>query len=423
MPFQGLGLHPHLVKAIRELGYTRPTPIQAEAIPAALGGGDLIGSAQTGTGKTAAFLLPILQKILIAPGRGKTRALILAPTRELAVQAERNLRELSKHVPVRSAAVYGGAGMEPQTKALRSGVDVVIATPGRLLDHLRRGNAKLDQLEVLVLDEADRMLDMGFLPDIRKIVKVLPKNRQTMLFSATMPNEILQLSKEVLHDPLKIQIGGDEKTAVGIRHAAYPVPQHLKTELLLTLLRETVMLSVLVFTRTKHRADRLAQVLERKGFKTGRLHSNRTQSQRLASLDSFRRGHSQILVATDIAARGIDVEKISHVINFDIPGDPEAYIHRVGRTARAEAVGDAFTLISPEEEKALKIIEKSLGASLPRVKLPDFNYRAAPPSKSPHEAGAKGGPTPRGKKSPRPGDRGGGHKARTKEPFWKRRSR
>ena len=422
MPLDGLGLHPPLVKALRELGFTRPTPIQAEAIPAALEGRDLIGAAQTGTGKTAAFLLPALQRIILSPQPGKTRVLVLTPTRELAVQVADHLRQLAKHVSVRSIAIYGGVAMEPQIKALRSGVEVVIATPGRLLDHLRRGIAKLDQLEVLILDEADRMLDMGFLPDIRKIVKTLPKKRQTMLFSATMPDEILKLSQEMMRDPVRIKLGGDEKTAVGIRHAAYPVPQHLKTQLLLTLLRDTAMSSVLVFTRTKHGADRLAQVLEREGFKTGRLHSNRTQSQRLASLNAFRLGRLQVLVATDIAARGIDVEKISHVINFDLPNSPEAYIHRVGRTARAEAVGDAFTLVSKEEEKALRVIEKTLGPALPRVKLPDFNYRALPAVKSHAPSGEDKNKRPDRAKRFQEKDREKEWKPRRKRPFWERKA-
>lgn len=391
MPFEGLGLHPHLIRAIRELGFTRPTPIQAEAIPAALGGRDLIGSAPTGTGKTAAYLLPVLQRLIAAPPQGKTRVLVMVPTRELAVQVEESLQDLSKHTSVRSIAIYGGVGMEPQVKALRAGVAVVLATPGRLLDHLRRSHARLDALEVLILDEADRMLDMGFLPDIRRIVKAIPKQRQTMLFSATMSSEILQLAREILNNPFRVQMGGKEKTAVGIRHAAYPVAQHLKTELLLTLLRELAMPSVLVFTRTRHRADRLARVLDREGFKTGRLHADRTQSQRLAALNAFRRGHSQVLVATDLAARGIDVDNISHVINFDIPGTAEDYIHRVGRTARMEAVGDAFTLVSPDEESSLRQIEQRLGPALPRVTLPDFNYRVQAPLKS-HAGRAADGP-------------------------------
>jgi ATP-dependent RNA helicase RhlE len=383
MPFEGLGLHKDLIKAVHEAGYTRPTPIQTAAIPPAMEGRDLIGAAQTGTGKTAAFLLPMLHRFMQSPGTGKTRGLILTPTRELAVQIEVQSRSLAKHTSIRSLAVYGGMGMEQQTRTLRRGVDIVIATPGRLLDHLNRGNAVLGHTEIFVLDEADRMLDMGFLPDIRKIIASLAKKRQTLFFSATMPGEIVTLAREILHDPLKINVGGDIKTAAGIRHAAYPVPQHLKSEMLLTLLRDTKMLSVLVFTRTRMGADRVMRVLDRAGFKTGALHSDRTQMQRLKSLEGFRKGDIQILVATDIAARGIDVANISHVINYDIPNTPEAYIHRVGRTARAETVGDAFTLVSSDEERALRMIEKSLGPAIPRVKLPDFNYRAAAPVRAP----------------------------------------
>ncbi len=389
MPFEGLGLHNNLVKAIHEAGYTRPTPIQTAAIPPAMEGRDLIGAAQTGTGKTAAFLLPMLHRFMQSPGTGKVRGLILTPTRELAVQIEVQIRSLAKHVPIRSLAVYGGMGMEQQTRTLRRGVDVVMATPGRLLDHLTRGNAVLGHVEVFVLDEADRMLDMGFLPDIRKIIASLPKKRQTLFFSATMPGEIVALAREILHDPLKINVGGDVKTAAGIRHAAYPVPQHLKSEMLLTLLRDTKILSVLVFTRTRMGADRVTRVLDRAGFKTGALHSDRTQMQRLKTLEGFRKGDIQILVATDIAARGIDVANISHVINYDIPNTPEAYIHRVGRTARAETMGDAFTLVSSDEERGLRMIEKHLGPAIPRVRIPDFNYRAAPPVRAP---GAHRGP-------------------------------
>lgn len=391
MPFEGLGLHANLVKAIREMGYTRPSPIQAEAIPLALTGRDLIGTAQTGTGKTASFLLPMLHRMMLSPESGKgggTRGLVLAPTRELAVQAEGHLQKLGKYTGIRSAAVYGGTGMEPQRRALRSGVEVIIATPGRFLDHIKRGNTRLDQVKFLVLDEADRMLDMGFLPDIQKILAALPRKRQTMLFSATMPSEIVRLAGEILNEPATIQVGGTSHAAAGIRHAAYPVPQHLKIDLLLTLLRDTLMVSVLVFIRTKHGADRLTQKLTRAGFSAGALHSNRTQEQRLRTLESFRKGQIQILVATDIASRGIDVSNISHVINFDIPNTPDVYIHRVGRTGRAEAVGDAFTLVSPDEEKTLRLIEKSLGPAIPRVKLPDFDYRLLPsPSPAPSTAG------------------------------------
>jgi len=363
------------VRAVHEAGYTRPTPIQSAAIPATISGRDIIGTAQTGTGKTAAFLLPMLHQMMLSETRGATRGLVLTPTRELAVQIEMQQRTLAKYVGIRSIAVYGGAGIDPQARALRAGVDIVVATPGRLLDHIERDNARLGQVGFLVLDEADRMLDMGFLPDIKKIIATLPKKRQTMLFSATMPREIVQLAREILHNPTSVDVSGNTRTAVGIRHAAYPVPQHLKTDLLLTLLRDTKMLSVLIFSRTKQGADRLAQVLSRAGFRAGALHADRSQSQRLASLNAFRHGKIQILVATDIAARGIDVANISHVINFDLPNTPETYLHRVGRTARAEAVGDAFTLVSPEEERALRIIERALGPAIPRVRLPDFNYR------------------------------------------------
>ncbi len=377
MPFEGLDIHPHLIRAVHEAGYTRPTPIQTAAIPPALDGRDLIGTAQTGTGKTASFLLPMLHRMILSGTKGRALGLVLTPTRELAVQVETQLRSLGKYAGIRSVAVYGGASMETQTRALRAGVEIIIATPGRLLDHINRGNARLGQIEFLVLDEADRMLDMGFLPDIRKIILALPKKRQTMLFSATMPQEIVKLTREILSDPLSVHIGGEGRAAVGIRHAAYPVPQRLKVDLLLTLLRDTDMLSVLIFSRTKHGADRLVHTLTRAGFKAGALHADRTQSQRLNTLEGFRRGQIQILVATDIAARGIDVANISHVINFDLPSTPETYVHRVGRTARAEAMGDAFTLVSPEEERMLRSIEKSLGPAIPRVKLPDFDYRAA----------------------------------------------
>ncbi len=381
MPFEGLGLHANIVKAVKDMGYTRPSPIQAEAIPKAIEGRDLIGTAQTGTGKTAAFLLPILHRMSLLPMGGKgggTRGVVLAPTRELAVQTEGQLQKFAKYTGIRSVAIYGGANIEPQRRALRAGVELVIATPGRFMDHIERKNIRLDQIEFFVLDEADRMLDMGFLPDIRTIVSGLPKKRQTMLFSATMPREILKLASEILIDPVNVQIGETHNAAAGVRHAVYPVPRHLKTDLLLTLLRDASMVSVLVFIRTKHSADRLVKSLVKAGFSSGALHSNRTQSQRLHTLDTFRKGQIQVLVATDIAARGIDVANITHVINLDVPNSPETYLHRVGRTARAENVGDAFTLVSADEEKMIRLIEKKMGPAIPRIKLPDFNYRQAP---------------------------------------------
>ncbi len=374
MLFDSLNLHPDLLKGIRDLGFIRPTPIQAQAIPPILAGRDVIGCAQTGTGKTAAFVLPILHRLLQKPGRKHMRSLIVAPTRELALQSMDHLKALSRYVHLKGAAIFGGVPMEPQIKALRDGVDIVSATPGRLLDHLYSGRIDFVDLEVFVLDEADRMLDMGFLPDIKKILRVLPPKRQNLLFSATMPPEIMSLVSQILDHPVIVQIGRRSAPAVGIRHAIYPVPRHLKSDLLVELLRGQGMTSVLVFTRTKSYASRLSQTLEHRGIKVSVLHGDRSQSQRLRALDQFRRGRSQVMVATDIAARGIDIVDISHVINFDIPNSPDDYVHRIGRTARADATGDAFTLVSQDEEPRVKEIEQELKRSLPRVTLPNFNY-------------------------------------------------
>jgi ATP-dependent RNA helicase RhlE len=365
------------VKAVRELGFARPTPIQAEAIPAALAGRDVLASAATGSGKTAAFLLPLLHQIAERP-RGTTRALVLTPTRELAAQILDDLNDLAVHTPVTGAAIYGGVGMGPQEHALRSGVDVLIATPGRLLDHFRRPYAKLAGLAHLVLDEADRMLDMGFLPDIRRILRHLPARRQTLFFSATMPQPIAVLAREMLRDPVVVALARQAAPAVGITQAVYPVAQELKASLLATLLRRDEIRDALVFTRTKHRADRLAAHLAREGVKTARIHGNRSQSQRTQALDGFKNGRFRVLVATDIAARGIDVDSLGHVVNFDVPAVPEDYIHRVGRTARAEATGDAFTFVSPQEDADLLRIERAIGKRLPRVTVPDFDYGARP---------------------------------------------
>jgi ATP-dependent RNA helicase RhlE len=365
------------VKAVRELGFARPTPIQAEAIPAALAGRDVLASAATGSGKTAAFLLPLLHQIAERP-RGTTRALVLTPTRELAAQILDDLNDLAVHTPVTGAAIYGGVGMGPQEHALRSGVDVLIATPGRLLDHFRRPYAKLAGLAHLVLDEADRMLDMGFLPDIRRILRHLPPRRQTLFFSATMPQPIAVLAREMLRDPVVVALARQAAPAVGLTHAVYPVAQELKASLLATLLRRDEIRDALVFTRTKHRADRLAAHLAREGVKTARIHGNRSQSQRTQALDGFKNGRFRVLVATDIAARGIDVDSLGHVVNFDVPAVPEDYIHRVGRTARAEATGDAFTFVSPQEDADLLRIERAIGKRLPRVTVPDFDYGARP---------------------------------------------
>ena len=373
MPFSKLPLHPDLLKAVRELGFQRPTPIQEQAIPPAVAGRDLLACAMTGSGKTAAFLLPILHR-LGPKNRGVTRALVLTPTRELAAQIQEHLQELATHSPVNGAAVFGGVGMGPQEHALRSGVDVIVATPGRLLDHMGHSYTRLGHLEVLVLDEADRMLDMGFLPDIRRILKGLPHKRQTLLFSATIPPAIAQLAREMMHDPVTISIERRSAPAAGIRQAVYPVRRDLKSDLLAELLARNLVADAIVFTRTKHRANRLALFLEKRGVATGRIHGNRTQSQRTAALSGFKAGRHRILVATDIVARGIDVEELGHVINFDVPADPDSYIHRVGRTARAESTGDAFTFVAPDEEQDLRAIERVLGKPLPRITLPEFDY-------------------------------------------------
>lgn len=375
MPFSGLKLHPDLLKGIKELGFTRPTPIQEAAIPPALAGRDVLACAMTGSGKTAAFLLPILHRLIDRP-RGVTRALVLTPTRELAAQILEDLNDLAVHTPLTGAAVYGGVGMGPQEHAFRSGVDVLVATPGRLLDHFKSPYARLAGVEHLVLDEADRMLDMGFLPDIRRVLRHLPPKRQTLFFSATMPPPILALTRQMLHNPEAIQLDRRPAPAVGITQAVYPVPQELKSSLLLALLERGEMQEALVFTRTKHRANRLAEHLARHGIKAERIHGNRSQPQRTEALAGFKSGKYRVLVATDIAARGIDVVALGHVVNFDVPKAAEDYIHRVGRTARAEATGDAFTLVSPEEEGELRSIERALGKRLPRVTVPDFDYKA-----------------------------------------------
>ena len=377
MPFSHFKLHPDLLRGLKDLGFPRPTPIQADAIPPALEGRDLLACAMTGSGKTAAFLLPLLQKLMTKP-RGTTRALVITPTRELAAQIVEDLTDLATHTPLTGAAVYGGVGMGPQEHAFRSGVDVIVGTPGRLLDHFRAPYAKLQGLEFLVLDEADRMLDMGFLPDIRRVLRHVPKRRQTLFFSATMPPPIAELSREMLHDPVTINLERKSLPAIGITHAVYPVSQPLKAPLLVALLRGGVVQDALVFTRTKHRADRLAKHLAQHQVKVERIHGNRSQAQRTEALAGFKKGRYQVLVATDIAARGIDVTALGHVINFDVPGQPEDYIHRVGRTARAELTGSAFTLVSPEEEGSLRDIERAIGRRLPRVTVPDFDYQARP---------------------------------------------
>ena len=380
MPFPSLKLHPDLLKAVRELGFARPTPIQTDAIPPGLAGRDVLACAQTGSGKTAAFLLPILHR-LIDRQRRTTRALVLTPTRELAAQIVEDFDALAVHTPLTGAAVYGGVGMGPQEHAFRSGVDVIVATPGRLLDHFRAPYAKLAGVEYLVLDEADRMLDMGFLPDIRRVLRHIPARRQTLFFSATMPAPIGALASEMLKNPATINLQRQAGPAVGITQAVYPVPQDLKSALFLELLKRGILREALVFTRTKHRANRLADHLVKHHVKAARIHGNRSQPQRMEALAGFKNGKYPVLVATDIAARGIDVEALSHVVNFDVPAVPDDYIHRVGRTGRAELTGDAFTFVAPEEEGDLRAIERAIGTALPRVTLPDFDYRAKPQTK------------------------------------------
>jgi ATP-dependent RNA helicase RhlE len=384
--FADLPLHTKLRRGIQEIGYTVPTPIQRGTIPHAVLGRDIIGTAQTGTGKTAAFLLPVLERLLEEP-RGRIQALILTPTRELALQAEGFLRKLAGHTHLRGAAVYGGVGMGDQERALRGGAEIIIATPGRLLDHMSRGYVNFQGLKILVLDEADRMLDMGFLPDVRRILQRLPRDRQTMLFSATMPPEVVKLSREFLRDPRMVQVEERTVAAVGVSHLALPVPSHLKADLLSELLRDEMMTSVLVFARTKHRADNLVRQLLQRGINVAVIHGNRSQSQRVRALEGFRTGEYRVLVATDIAARGVDVKDVSHVVNFDVPHEPETYIHRVGRTARAQQRGDAYTLVTPDEEQDLARIERLIGMKIDRAKIPSFRYDAPRPE-------ARGGAPP-----------------------------
>jgi ATP-dependent RNA helicase RhlE len=372
MSFETFGLHPALLKAVKGLGYTTPTPVQKAAIPAILSGRDVIACAQTGTGKTAAYLLPILHRLLLNSTRG-SRALIVVPTRELAVQVEAHRRDLSARTPLRGAAIYGGVAFSPQLQALRAPVDVVSATPGRLLDHLERHPGWFERLQVLVLDEADRMLDMGFLPDLRRILTYLPAQRQTLLLSATLPPAIAALAEEMLDAPLSVAVGSQSTPPARLAHTVYAVSPTQKTALLLALLARPAMDGVLVFTRTKSRADRLTQSLSGAGFRVTCLHGDRTQQQRTQALEGFRRGRHQILVATDIAARGLDIERISHVVNYDVPGCPEDYVHRVGRTARAGAEGAAMTLMTPAETDQMRGIERWLGQTLPLEVLAEYN--------------------------------------------------
>jgi ATP-dependent RNA helicase RhlE len=370
--FADLGLAQPLLDALRDAGYERPTPIQRDAIPVALKGRDLIGLAQTGTGKTASFTLPIVHRLLGGPRR--TRVLILTPTRELCLQVEESFRKYSKYAPIDVIPVFGGVGYEPQEKALRRGVDAVVATPGRLLDHLEKRNVDFSYLETLVLDEADRMLDMGFAPQINRIVEQIPRYRQTLLFSATMLPEIEALGRKYLRKPIVVQVGRRSSAATTVTHAVYPVPRQRKNDLLVHLLSERDHDSVLVFTRTKSGADRVVHDLERAGIDAGAMHADKSQKDRMQALEDFKSGKLRVLVATDIAQRGLDISGITHVINYDVPQQPEDYVHRIGRTGRAAATGDAYTFMSAEEIGMVRTIERTIGQEIPRVSVPGFDF-------------------------------------------------
>ncbi|MFZ5885429.1 MAG: DEAD/DEAH box helicase [Chloroflexota bacterium] len=393
MKFEQFNLDSRLMQGIKLAGYETATPIQEAAIPAALRGRDIIGTAQTGTGKTAAFVLPILNKLLEGP-RGTPRALIVTPTRELAEQIHQVTKTLSTGTGLRSATIYGGVGADRQIKALRQGVEILVATPGRLLDLIQQRHIKTNHIEILVLDEADRMFDMGFLPDVRRIIKAVPAERQTMLFSATFPPEVELLAAQSLREPQRISMG-ISKPAVTVTHALYPVPPHLKSALLVKLLKQIDSDSVLVFTRTKHRADKVARQIAHAGFRVTSLHGNRTQGQRQNALSGFKSGHFPIMVATDIAARGLDIESITHVINYDMPDTADAYIHRIGRTGRAQRTGDAFTLVTPEDNDMIRTLERIMKQPLERITLPDFDYSPPPPPRSaPHHREGQRPPRP-----------------------------
>jgi len=376
--FETFNFHPSVAAGVAAAGYETPTPIQARVIPQVFNGRDVMGLAQTGTGKTAAFVLPILNRLLESK-YGCVRALIIAPTRELAEQIHQAIETLGRKTRIRSVSVYGGVGINPQIQKLKH-ADIVVACPGRLLDHIGRHSIDLSQLEVLVIDEADQMFDMGFMPDIRRILKHLPIKRQTLLFSATMPPEIRRLAGDILQNPATVQVG-ITAPADTVSHALYPVAQHLKTALLLKLLGNTNTTSVLVFTRTKHRAKSLGKKLVNAGYRSASLQGNLSQARRQAALDGFRDGTFQILVATDIAARGIDVTRISHVINYDIPSTPEAYIHRIGRTGRATRSGEAFTLVTGEDKDMVRAINRIIGSEVEQRTLSTFDYGLPVPNR------------------------------------------
>jgi ATP-dependent RNA helicase RhlE len=420
MSFETFNFHPHIAEGIKARGYSEPTPIQSKSIPVILEGRDVMGQAQTGTGKTAAFVLPILERLLEGP-RGRIRALVLAPTRELAEQIHSETVKLGRGTKLRSCTVYGGVSMARQIKNIRSGAEIVVACPGRLLDLMGQGVVDLSGIEVLVLDEADRMFDMGFMPDVKRILARVPKRRQTLLFSATMPDEILRFARSILRNPATVKIGLAAPVST-VSHALYPVEQHLKTALLKEILKRTETRSVLVFTRTKARATRLSVQLTRAGHPVAALHGDLSQNMRQRALDGFRTGACRILVATDIAARGIDVSRISHVINYDMPESVDAYTHRIGRTGRAESTGEAFTLVTKDDHAAVTAIERVLDSELHCRELEGFDYEAAAPahkpggSRPPRRPGFGGGQKRphRSNASPGPGGRRSGRRGKHK---------
>jgi ATP-dependent RNA helicase RhlE len=372
MPFKALNLSDNVLRGVQAAGYTDPTPIQLRAIPVVLGGGDLIASAQTGTGKTAAFALPILNRL---GTHGRTRVLVLEPTRELAAQVDTSFRNFARFTDIRSVAIFGGVGYGVQRSELKRGVDILVATPGRLVDYLKEGTISLRDINILVLDEVDRMLDMGFLPVVRDIVSRCPRDRQTLFFSATVPPEIQAIASFALRNPAKIEIGIARTVTESVKHALYPVAFEQKFDLLVALLSKTDFESVIVFSRTKHGADKIARRLKAANHSVAVLHANRSQNQRIEALEGFKSGRYEVMVATDIAARGIDVAGVSHVINYDVPEKPEDYVHRIGRTGRAQAVGDAFTLVTPENANDIRDIQRFIGSKIPELRLEGFDYK------------------------------------------------
>jgi len=386
MPFKSLGLSHDALRGVAAAGYTQPTAIQTRAIPLVLAGKDIIGGAQTGTGKTAAFALPILTKL---ERHGACRCLVLEPTRELAAQVETAFRDYGRFTDLRTTVIFGGVGYGAQREGIKRGSDILVATPGRLLDFLGQGEIKLHDIQFLILDEADRMLDMGFMPDVRRIIEKCPRQRQTMLFSATIPPEIARLASWALRDPEQVVIGERRSPAETVKHAFYPVNSAQKFQLLLVLLERTNYNSALIFCRTKHGADKIAHRLDRANHAVAVLHSNRTQSERIEALNGFKSGKYEVMVATDIAARGLDIEDISHVINYDVPQHPEDYVHRIGRTGRALKTGEAFTLITTEEMDHVRAIERFVGQSVPRVKLENFRYDETAAFRTDAEVGSR----------------------------------